>query len=68
MAMAEPSAVLLPQIYRTWPKGQLVFNLLLGFSDKKMQKVYLKRLMPVCIRLVMLAAYFFVKCLKFVKN
>jgi hypothetical protein len=36
----------------------LVFKILVGSDDFIRQKVYLLRLMPVCVGLIMLAAYF----------
>jgi hypothetical protein len=51
---------MLTTIYRTWPnKGtRLVFEFFGGSNDFIMQKVYLLRLMPVCVGLNWLAPYF----------
>jgi hypothetical protein len=54
----------LTKMYRKKPyEGMwLVFKFFRGSDDFLMQKVYLLRLMPVCVGLIILAAYFCHSC------
>jgi hypothetical protein len=51
---------MLTKTYRTWPHlgTQLVFEFFRGSNDFKMKKVYLLRLMPVCIVLIIFSCLF----------
>jgi hypothetical protein len=48
---------ILTKIYRTWPNygTWLVFEFFMGSNDFETQKVYLMRLMPVCVGLTMVS-------------